>query len=199
MGAIDATASGPFKKQAHGRGRENAKSLLCVGCDLSGWCAIFYATPLLQHQAEFGLNLAVAVVRVGTVKRSREPTEHCIIIRAEPPCRSSALFSDCRLAAGDVFKCRMTFVTSVYPHAVASYDATSRYRVPLSVCVCLKGQLEACTRCLPATSNRRRQFRAKTLSDDFPKIICFHPFFLFEVVQCFVYTPGQGAKRISNN
>jgi len=33
--AIDAAALDPFKKQAHGHGRE--KSLLCFGCDLSGW------------------------------------------------------------------------------------------------------------------------------------------------------------------
>jgi len=30
VGAIDAAASGPFKKQAHGHGRENEKSLLCI-------------------------------------------------------------------------------------------------------------------------------------------------------------------------
>jgi len=35
VGAIDAAALGPFKKQAHGRGNE--KSLLCFGCDFSGW------------------------------------------------------------------------------------------------------------------------------------------------------------------
>ena len=175
MGAIDATASGPFKKQAHGHGRENAKSLLCVGCDLSGRCAIFYATPLLQHQAEFGLNLAVAVVRVGTVKRSREPTEHCVIIRREPPCRSSALFSDCRLAAGDVFKCRMTFVTSVYPQAVAQYDATSRYRVPLSVCVCpstwsvSKGSLRHARDACPQRAIDDASFALKLSRTTFPR------------------------------
>ena len=36
VGAIDATALGPFKKQAHGHGRENEKSLLYFGCDFSG-------------------------------------------------------------------------------------------------------------------------------------------------------------------
>ena len=35
-GAIDAAALGPFKKQAHGHGRENEKSLLYFGCDFSG-------------------------------------------------------------------------------------------------------------------------------------------------------------------
>jgi len=35
VGAIDAAALGPFKKQAHGRGNE--KSVLCFGCDFSGW------------------------------------------------------------------------------------------------------------------------------------------------------------------
>ena len=33
VGAIDAAALGPFKKQAHGHGRENEKSLLCFGCN----------------------------------------------------------------------------------------------------------------------------------------------------------------------
>jgi len=37
VGAIDAAALGPFEKQAHGHGRENEKSLLCFGCDFSGW------------------------------------------------------------------------------------------------------------------------------------------------------------------
>ena len=37
MGAIDAAALGPFKKLAHGHGRENEKSLLYFGRDLSGW------------------------------------------------------------------------------------------------------------------------------------------------------------------
>ena len=37
LGAVDAAASGTFKKQAHGHGRENEKSLLCFGCDFSGW------------------------------------------------------------------------------------------------------------------------------------------------------------------
>jgi len=37
VGAIDAAASGPFKKQAHGHGRENEKSLLYFGCDFYGW------------------------------------------------------------------------------------------------------------------------------------------------------------------
>ena len=36
VGAIDAEALGPFKKQAHGHGRENEKSLLYLGCDFSG-------------------------------------------------------------------------------------------------------------------------------------------------------------------
>jgi len=38
QGAIDAAALRPFKKQAHGHGRENEKSLLYFGCDFSGWC-----------------------------------------------------------------------------------------------------------------------------------------------------------------
>ena len=33
VGAIDAAALGPFKKQARGHGRENEKSLLYFGCD----------------------------------------------------------------------------------------------------------------------------------------------------------------------
>ena len=37
MGAIDAAALGPFKKQAHGHGRESEKSLLYFSCDFSGW------------------------------------------------------------------------------------------------------------------------------------------------------------------
>jgi len=37
VGAIDAAALGPFKKQAHGHGRENEKSLLYFVCDFSGW------------------------------------------------------------------------------------------------------------------------------------------------------------------
>jgi len=37
LGAIDAAALGPFKKQAHGHRRENEKSLLYFGCDFSGW------------------------------------------------------------------------------------------------------------------------------------------------------------------
>jgi len=37
LGAVDAAALGTFKKQAHGRGRENEKSLLYFGCDFSGW------------------------------------------------------------------------------------------------------------------------------------------------------------------
>jgi len=37
LGAIDAAALGPFKKQAHGHGRENEKSLLYFGCDFSAW------------------------------------------------------------------------------------------------------------------------------------------------------------------
>ena len=37
MGAIDAAALGPFKKQTHGHGRESEKSLLYFGCDFSGW------------------------------------------------------------------------------------------------------------------------------------------------------------------
>jgi len=36
MGAIDAAALGPLKKQAHGHGRESEKSLLCFGCDFCG-------------------------------------------------------------------------------------------------------------------------------------------------------------------
>ena len=28
---------GPFKKQAHGHGQEDEKSLFCSGCDFSGW------------------------------------------------------------------------------------------------------------------------------------------------------------------
>jgi len=36
-GAIDAAALGPFKKQAHGHGRENEKSRLYLGCDFFGW------------------------------------------------------------------------------------------------------------------------------------------------------------------
>ena len=36
VGAIDAAALGPFKKQAHGHGRENKKSRLLFGCDFSG-------------------------------------------------------------------------------------------------------------------------------------------------------------------
>jgi len=35
VGAVDAAALGPFKKQAHGHGRENEKSLLYFGCDFS--------------------------------------------------------------------------------------------------------------------------------------------------------------------
>jgi len=35
-GAIDAAALGPFRKQAHGHGRENEKSLLCFDCDFFG-------------------------------------------------------------------------------------------------------------------------------------------------------------------
>ena len=37
MGAIDAAALRPVKKQAHGHGRENEKSLLHFACDFSGW------------------------------------------------------------------------------------------------------------------------------------------------------------------
>ena len=37
VGAIDAAALGPFKKQDHGQGRRNEKSLLYFGCDFSGW------------------------------------------------------------------------------------------------------------------------------------------------------------------
>jgi len=37
VGAIDAAALGPFKKLAHGHGRENEKSLLYFGRNLSGW------------------------------------------------------------------------------------------------------------------------------------------------------------------
>jgi len=37
VGAIDAAALGPFKKQAHGHGRENEKSLLYFGSDFSAW------------------------------------------------------------------------------------------------------------------------------------------------------------------
>ena len=37
LGAIDAAALVPFKKQAHGLGRENEKNLLYFGCDFSGW------------------------------------------------------------------------------------------------------------------------------------------------------------------
>jgi len=37
VGAIDAAALGPFKKYAHGHGREK-KNLLYFGCDFSGWC-----------------------------------------------------------------------------------------------------------------------------------------------------------------
>jgi len=37
VGAIDAAALGPFKKQAHGHGRENEKSLLYFGRAFSGW------------------------------------------------------------------------------------------------------------------------------------------------------------------
>ena len=38
VGAIDAAALGPFKKQAHhGHGRENEKSLLYFACGYSGW------------------------------------------------------------------------------------------------------------------------------------------------------------------
>jgi len=37
LGAIDAAVLGPFKKQAHGHGRENETSLLYFGCDLTGW------------------------------------------------------------------------------------------------------------------------------------------------------------------
>jgi len=37
LGAVDAAALGTFKKQAHGHGRENEKSLLYFGCDFSGW------------------------------------------------------------------------------------------------------------------------------------------------------------------
>jgi len=37
VGAIDAAALGPFKKQAHGHGREKEKSSLYFGCDFSGW------------------------------------------------------------------------------------------------------------------------------------------------------------------
>ena len=37
VGAIDVAALGPFKKYAHGHGRENEKSLLIFGCDFSGW------------------------------------------------------------------------------------------------------------------------------------------------------------------
>jgi len=35
VGAIDAAALGPFKKQAHGHGREKG-SRLYLGCDFSG-------------------------------------------------------------------------------------------------------------------------------------------------------------------
>jgi len=37
VGAIGAAALGPFKKQAHGHGGENEKSLLYFGCDFSRW------------------------------------------------------------------------------------------------------------------------------------------------------------------
>ena len=37
VGAIDAAALCPFKKQAHGHGRENEKSLLYFGCGFSVW------------------------------------------------------------------------------------------------------------------------------------------------------------------
>jgi len=37
VGAIDAAALGPFKKQAQGHGRENEKSHLYFGCDFAGW------------------------------------------------------------------------------------------------------------------------------------------------------------------
>ena len=37
MGAVDAAALVPFKKQAHGHGRENEKSLLYFGCGFFGW------------------------------------------------------------------------------------------------------------------------------------------------------------------
>ena len=37
VGAIDAAALGPLKKQVHGRGRKNENSLLYFRCDSSGW------------------------------------------------------------------------------------------------------------------------------------------------------------------
>jgi len=37
VAAIDAAALGPFKKEAHGHGREKEKSSLYFGCDFSGW------------------------------------------------------------------------------------------------------------------------------------------------------------------
>jgi len=35
--ATGAAALGPFKKSTHDHGRESEKSLLCFGCDFSGW------------------------------------------------------------------------------------------------------------------------------------------------------------------
>ena len=37
VGAIDVAALRPFKKQAHGHGREHEKNLLHFGCDFSSW------------------------------------------------------------------------------------------------------------------------------------------------------------------
>jgi len=39
LGAIDAAALRPFKKQARGHARENEKNVLYFGCDFSG-CTI---------------------------------------------------------------------------------------------------------------------------------------------------------------
>ena len=61
VGAIDAVALGPFKKQAHGHGRESEKSLLSFGCDFSG-CHNFCCRQMSHfkakmHQIRFRLRL----------------------------------------------------------------------------------------------------------------------------------------------
>jgi len=54
-GAIDTAALSPLKKQAHGHGRENEKSLLYFGCDFSGWY-------------DFGKNIKIVATRCHSLK-----------------------------------------------------------------------------------------------------------------------------------
>jgi len=53
VGASDAAALRPFKKQVHGHGRDNEKNLVYFGRDFSGWYNFGKSPKLLPPDVVF--------------------------------------------------------------------------------------------------------------------------------------------------